>query len=252
MAFDDNMKSGKNPKHDAANLQRETHRPECARCEALLADAVDELLEPAELVWFDLHVSTCMECQEAFAEAKRGAAWLEMLKTPRPEPSAQLLERILARTSGAAMAGFAGQTDSGSRPFLLSTAPPAPIPMPGTERANVLRFPARHWNLNRALRTPRGLSRLMFEPRLAMTAAMAFCSIALTMNMTGVRLTELHASDLKPGNLRHSYFEATASAARRMEGLRVVHVLESRVDDLRDNQLSAGSAGRPGGLGPAD
>ena len=36
-----------------------------------------------------------------------------------------------------------------------------------------------------------------FQPRMAMTAAMAFFSLALTMNLTGI-----HLSDLKPGAIR--------------------------------------------------
>ena len=36
------------------------------------------------------------------------------------------------------------------------------------------------------------------EPRLLMTAAMAFFSIALTLNLTGVRLSAVRLADLRP------------------------------------------------------
>jgi hypothetical protein len=40
--------------------------------------------------------------------------------------------------------------------------------------------------------------RQVLEPRLMMTAAMAFFSIALTLNLTGIKLTELRAADFQP------------------------------------------------------
>ena len=65
-----------------------------------------------------------------------------------------------------------------------------------------------------------------------MTAAMAFFSIALTMNLTGVHLQDLRASDLKPSSLKRDFTSANASVVRYYEGLRVVYELESRVHDL--------------------
>jgi hypothetical protein len=64
---------------------------------------------------------------------------------------------------------------------------------------------------------------------------MAFFSVALTLNLTGVRLNEVHASALKPQNLRRSFFALEASAVRSYDNLRMVHVLESRVDALRED-----------------
>ena len=202
-------------------------RPECMRCEELLADAVDEVLSPADQVFFDCHLAGCTDCMTALADARRGAAWLEMLKLPRPEPSAQLMERILAQTSGAEINGADGPAQLITVPASAGMLEPqypayAPRILPFRPRLPLLE-PQRD-----------RLSRVLFEPRLAMTAAMAFFSIALTLNLTGIRLDQLHASDLRPDHLKHSYYEATASVARRCEGLRLVHTLESRVDDLRE------------------
>jgi hypothetical protein len=66
-----------------------------------------------------------------------------------------------------------------------------------------------------------------------MTAAMAFFSIALTLNLAGIRLDQLHARDLNPTHVKQTYYEASAEAVRYYDNLRVVRVLESRVDDLR-------------------
>lgn len=204
-------------------------RPECAVCEAMLADAVDGLLSAEDQAWLDRHVAGCVDCSNSMADAQRGAAWLEILKNPRPEPSAMLLDRILAQTSGRSPAGqelsYTEQVEV-MHPGVLPFVTPVIVPTMGS---NVLQFRSRmQQRFSRA-------GRMMAEPRLAMTAAMAFFSIALTMNLAGVQLNQLHASDLKPANLERNYYEAKAQAVRSYESLRVVHVVESRVDDLRDS-----------------
>jgi len=88
----------------------------------------------------------------------------------------------------------------------------------------------------------------MLQPRLAMTAAMAFFSIALTLNLTGVRLQDLRASDLKPSSLKRDFYSANARVVQYYEGLRVVYELESRVHDLQsasDNDATVGSKTAP-------
>ncbi len=184
----------------------------------MLADALDESLGESEQAWFDGHVRSCAACSEMLADARRGAAWLEMLKTPRPEPSARLMEKILAETSGATT----GETSY--QPQMVPAA--APVFMPGVTPANVLAFRPRVARLS-------SWSRPWFEPRLAMTAAMAFFSIALTLNLTGVQLDRVHVSALKPANMKHTYYAAEAEATRYYDNLRVVRVMESRVDDLK-------------------
>jgi hypothetical protein len=53
------------------------------------------------------------------------------------------------------------------------------------------------------------------------------------MNLTGIRLAELRAGDLKPSNLKQTFYSANARVVRYYEGLRVVYELESRVHDLQ-------------------
>ena len=88
----------------------------CAQCEAMLTDALDGTLSAEDQAAFDLHLLGCGACSSMMADAQRGAAWLEMLKTPRPEPPAELIDRIFAQTSGAA---------SKAQPQ-PNTAPPVP------------------------------------------------------------------------------------------------------------------------------
>jgi hypothetical protein len=81
---------------------------------------------------------------------------------------------------------------------------------------------------------------MTFQPRLAMTAAMAFFSIALTLNLAGVRLRDLRAANFTPSGLRHSVGDMTASATRSFQNLRVVYQVESRVGELRSEDSPMG------------
>jgi hypothetical protein len=236
------------------NLSGPSNPQHCAQCEAMLADALDGTLSTTDQATFDLHLAGCTNCSTMFADAQRGYAWMEMLKSPRPEPSNTLLERIIAQTSGAAAQAAAaqnkppiilGSTDRLRTPPSLPGRPvlvPAAMGQPAFS-TNVLPFRAR---LAHAFRS---VGQTMLQPRLAMTAAMAFFSIALTLNLTGVRLSALRASDFKPSNIMRSASQAKASVVRYTDNLRVVYELESRVRDLQrssDDDSSPGSAGSTG------
>jgi hypothetical protein len=213
----------------------------CAQCEAILADALDGTLSPADQLIFDTHMAHCGPCSQMLADARRGAAWLEMLRDPRPEPPAALLERILAQTSG--------------NPALQELPGDALVPVPIYAPANsapalgrVLPFRTRFAS---AVRT----NSFILHPRFAMTAAMAFFSIALTLSLTGVRLQDIHASDLGPASLRRDFYSANARVVQYYEGLRVVYELESRVHDLEstsDTDVPAGTQAAPASAPEAD
>jgi hypothetical protein len=84
-----------------------------------------------------------------------------------------------------------------------------------------------------------GRVRRFAEPRLLMTAAMAFFSIALTLNMTGVRLTDFRLSNLRPSAVR-SFMErrltmASTPIIRYYDHLRLVYEVEARMKEMRRN-----------------
>jgi len=204
---------------------RGTRSFDCARCEAMLADAVDGALSVEEQQFFDAHIGECRPCEQLLAEAGRGAAWLEMLRTPAPEPPPALLEKILAQTAGAhAML------------HPVSLADPAPAMAPGY--GNVVPFPRRA----AAAVFSSTFGRIVFEPRLAMTAAMAFLSIALTMDLMGVNPMDLRARDLSPSGVHRAFAQMDARVVQYYEGLRVVYELESRVHDFQNVQDNAQDA----------
>ena len=228
----------------------------CAECEAMLPDVMDGTLDAKQKAAFDLHVATCSECSQMLADAVRGASLLEMLKSPRPEPSSLLLERILAQTSG--------QTSGLTVP--IKSMASGVIPIPAIDGAalgihsvvpdaaaptNVLPF--RPWPATRF--SLKSITQTLMQPRLAMTAAMAFFSITLTLNLTGVHLTDLKASDLTPTNLKHSFYHANASVVRYYDNLRVVYELESRVNELKrtssENENPPATANPPAENSPA-
>ena len=74
-----------------------------------------------------------------------------------------------------------------------------------------------------------------------MTAAMAFFSIVLTLNLTGVRLRDLRAADFTASGLRRTMADASASATRTFQNNRVVYQVESRVSELRGDDALSGS-----------
>jgi hypothetical protein len=77
-----------------------------------------------------------------------------------------------------------------------------------------------------------------------MTAAMAFFSIALTLNLTGVRLRDLRASNFTPSALKRTVADMDASATRTFQNNRAVYQVESRLSELRnDDENDSSPAG---------
>jgi hypothetical protein len=198
--------------------------PECGQWETLLADALDGLLQPEDEDTFSAHMAGCKACTALFDEARRGREWLEFL-SPEPEVPAGLLDKILAQTGPGQVAGFG---------LTAGAAGVLPIPQPGKPA-----IPA--WQQPGFI----GQVRRFAEPRLLMTAAMAFFSIALTLNLTGVRLGDLRMASFRPAAVRalveRRIMTASVPIVRYYDHLRYMYEVESRMRDLRrttegDNQ----------------
>jgi hypothetical protein len=184
--------------------------PACGLWETLLADALDGLLRPEDEATFSSHMAICPACTALFEEARRGREWLEYLSL-EPEVPAGLLDKILAQTGP-------GHTAE----YKLATADNVVPMIPAWQKPGLM-----------------GRIRQFAEPRLLMTAAMAFFSIALTLNMTGVRITDLRLSDLRPTAIR-SYMErrlnmASTPIIRYYDHLRLVYEVQSRMREMRRN-----------------
>lgn len=176
----------------------------CEDWEALLVDALDGRLPAAQAEAFRAHSAACLSCSDLLDHAKQGQEWLGFLHT-EPEVPADLVSRILDKTVGA-----------GAIPVPVIAAASAG---PG---AAAVALPVR---------------RSFHEMRLLMTVAMAFFSIALTLDMVGVRVTSLHISDLRPSTigstLSRQFYGARSSVVRFYDNMRFVYQLESRVREMR-------------------
>lgn len=193
----------------------------CAPWTTLLPDAAEGLLSDAEQRGLDQHLAGCPACTEELSAAQRGLAWLTVLKDQTPEPPANLLASILAQTTGMEEAGV-----------MLPELPPIALPIPvaqgfgmtGTQEGSTV------WGW---LRGDEGTWSTLLQPRLAMTAAMAFFSICLTVNLLGVSVGQLDAQTLRRGGLHRTVADTGATLVRSFQGLRVVYRVQSRVNEMR-------------------
>jgi hypothetical protein len=209
--------------------------PACGQWETLLADALDGLLLPEDEKTFSEHMASCAACAELFEQAGRGREWLEFL-APEPEIPVHLLDKILAGT------GKMGKLERGE----LALAG-------GPDVGNLIAMPP-------VWQRPgfSGRMRRFAEPRLMMTAAMAFFSIALTLSMVGARMN-LRLSDLRPTTVRSvvekRIMTASTPLIRYYDHLRFVYEVESRMRELRktteseQDQQPGQTRTQPGGEG---
>ena len=204
--------------------------PACGQWETLLADALDGRLKPGDESVFTAHLAVCPACAALFEDARRGREWLEFLST-EPEVPSGLLDRILAQTGPGQLEGF-GLAAGG----IVLPMPPrsAPVSIPASTPARKDRVPG-----TPAWQQPGfvGNLRRFAEPRLLMTAAMAFFSICVTLSVTNVRLSGLRLANLRPTAVR-SFMErrltmASTPIVRYYDNSRFVYEVETRMRELR-------------------
>jgi hypothetical protein len=193
--------------------------PACGQWETLLADALDGLLRPEDEATFSSHMAGCANCTTLFEEARQGREWLQFL-SPEPEVPAGLLDKLLAETGPGQAAGMGLATSAGN------VVPVIAVMQRQSLLARMRRFA---------------------EPRLLMTAAMAFFSIAVTLNLTGVRLSQIRISDLKPTSLKmyvqRQFTMASTPIIRYYDHLRFVYEVQSRMREIR--RTTQNSSGTP-------
>ena len=177
----------------------------CDLWEVLLVDALDGALPADESAEFEAHPATCRACAELLANSRQGQEWLRFLHH-EPAVPPDLVTKILGRTSGTATPLLAGADAAASMPAVAHLS---------------------HFQMQRAFR----------DSRLLMTGAMALFSIALTLNLAGIRLTQLRLSDLRPSslhsNLRRSFWSTEGQLVHYYDNLRVVYEVEARVREIR-------------------
>jgi hypothetical protein len=183
---------------------------QCEEWEALLVDALDGTLRAEDTAVFTAHGKDCPMCAEMLARAKQGQEWMKFLQE-EPQVPADLVARILDRTSGASLPQLA----------IAGAAQTVPQPMA-------------HFTTRRTFR----------DARMLMTAAMAFFSIALTLNLIGVRLDTLRMADLKPSKTFASYMRSNRRCAN-CGGMRKQSSRRNRVKTKSSKVIRRGMVIRP-------
>ncbi len=174
---------------------------ECSQFETLLADAMDGVLGVADRQAFEEHRLSCTLCGPLFTEAQEGMLLLRAL--PELEPPKNLIHNILAVTSLAEKS--VASPAAGPQSWLDQLRAKLPSPMAG-----------------------------ILHSRFATSFAMAFFSLALTLNLLGIKVTQI---DWHPSALRKSvvlqYTQLEARVQRYYDNLRIVYEVENRVQGLK-------------------
>ena len=173
----------------------------CSEFDALLMEAVEGKLNPAEMQRFRSHADSCGVCGPLFADAQSGFTWLQSLA--EVEPPATLVHNILAATS-----------ERDAAPGKVSTAD---LGFTDRLRAGI-----------RSLITP------LMQPRLAGTFAMAFFSLSLLMNVAGIKVSDVRKLDLRPTAIKNTYYSASSHVVKYYENLRIVYELQSRAREIKE------------------
>ena len=176
----------------------------CSQFESLLNEALDGTLDSAAQQRFEAHKAACPVCLRMFTEATAGMHWLEAL--PEVEPPARLLHNILAETTG--------------KPEAIKPTAAEPG----------------WWQRVRDWMRP--VIEPAMQPRFAMSAATAFFSVTLVLNVAGFRISEVKGKDLRPSSLIAGITQFAGETQGRVvkyyENLRFVYEIESRVRQLKN------------------
>jgi hypothetical protein len=181
------------------------HGMECSQFEALLAEALDGTLGAETGARFTAHKDSCDICGPMFMEVQEGMLLLNDL--PDLEPPTNLLHNILARTT---MAEAKGEVA------------PRPMKIGWMERLRV--------------KLPSPLSG-MLHARFATSFCMAFFSISLTLNLLGIRVTEMKRVDWRPTAIKRTvvlqYTHVQAKVQSYYDNMRLVLEVEAKVRQLK-------------------
>lgn len=188
---------------------------ECSEFEALLADALDNAVAADSRQAFDEHGRNCTVCGPMLAEALEGMLMVRGLA--ELEPPKNLVHNILAATSRkeATAEQIAAQAKLGWMDRLRRSFGPQ---LGG-----------------------------MLHSRFAMSFAMAFFSLSITLTLAGVKITDVKNMVEHPTLLRKSvvlgYTNVEAKVTSYYENLRLVYQVQAKVRELKKNTAPASEPG---------
>src|SRR5205809_7324092 len=187
---------------------------QCAEFEALLSEAVEQMLSGSRLESFQAHAQACAVCGPLLAEAEEGHRWLKSLE--EVDPPANLVHNILIATTG--------RESTRARKEGISW-----------------KEAAAGWL--RPIFAP--VFAVARQPRFAMSFGMAFFSLSITLSMAGVKVTDLRSINLRPSAIKRTYYETSGRVVKYYENIRFVYEIESRVREFKRANTPAEPAPEP-------
>jgi len=187
----------------------------CSEFEALLADALDNAVAADARTAFDEHGRSCEVCGPMLAEALEGMVMVRGMA--ELEPPKNLVHNILAATSRkeATAEQIAEEAKLG-------------------------------WmdRLRRSLKPQVGG---LLHSRFAMSFAMAFFSLSITLTLAGVKITDVKNMVENPSMLRKNvvlgYTHVEAKVTSYYENLRFVYQVQAKVRELKKNTAPVSGPG---------
>ena len=187
----------------------------CNEFEALLAEALDETLAREVLQKFEAHGESCQVCGPLWAESREGMLLMRSLE--EAEPPKNLVHNILAVTTmkpesvvpaaDAAPSGWLARMGRGVRPSFAG----------------------------------------LLRSRFAMSFAMAFFSLSITLTVLGVKFSDVTAMVAHPSLLRKNivigFTQIEAKVTSYYENLRLVYEVQARVREMKKNTPPASGTG---------
>src|SRR5271170_3970890 len=178
---------------------------QCSEFDALLSDAIDQMLTGPKAQAFQTHAKTCAVCGPLLAEAEIGKRWLEDLV--EIEPPQHLVHNILAATTGIDTVRLQERTTAGATWYdrVVGWADMAVSPVLAVAK----------------------------QPRFAMSFGMAFFSLSISLSLTGVKLGQIRPGDFRPSAIRRNYYETSGKVVKYYENIRFVYEMESRLREFK-------------------
>jgi hypothetical protein len=187
----------------------------CSEFEALLAEALDDALNPETRQEFEAHGQSCQVCGSLWAEAREGMALVRSIE--EVEPPRNLVHNILAATS-----------------MKQAVAEPTAQPVKSS------------WLDRLRLGVRPSLAGLM-RSRFAMSFGMAFFSLSITLTLAGVKVSDVATMVAHPSQLRKSvvlgFTQVEAKVTSYYENLRLVYEVQARVREMKKNTPPASGTG---------
>jgi hypothetical protein len=191
------------------------HGMECSEFEALLADALDSAIAADSRQAFDEHGRSCAVCGPLLAEALEGMLMVRGLA--ELEPPKNLVHNILAATS---------------RKEATAEQIAEEAKLGWMER------------LRRSLKPQVGG---LLHSRFAMSFAMAFFSLSITLTLAGVKITDVKNMVENPSMLRKNavlgFTHVEAKVTSYYENLRLVYQVQAKVRELKKNTAPVSEPG---------